>query len=603
MRLSPLFVFFVLLCGIAPATGVRMKHTVTLQPGWNAFFLPITLSDPAEKVFADWPVETVGYYDQNAFAKTQQFTVRADDSTLGAVDGGMKMWKRDGLGYSSFQLVAATGVYVTVNTNRTAFTAALYGEPSAYRVTWHVTDGTTVPLNYIGVSSWADANLLADGYFSGLDVNWISRYLIRGVPTAAVPSLTALGRVSSMSNGGAIAMDAAKVSDWSGVLHVSPANGIDLGTELSLSSVSVRNDATTNRTICIRLVESACNPENQEGRLELPVVKYLDVVRHSQWQESLADVPYECELAPGETLRLQLAVNRQEARYQSNPGEEYGGMIVVDDISVEQPSCFRTSIPFSVCSDGGLFERTRWPRGLWSATIRLDKVGRMIDENAADVEYVDVITVEQYTTYVEVTNENNQVTFERQTIDKSITNRVPVLTTPPVPVSKPMTVRALMHVDANGKLHLLQRARFSGRRLTAAVFPTDEPILPGTGEFGKNASFVWKVAEGSNVNPFRHAKHPDHDGKNADFSGPAPSGDDYDNYISTVKPELFTIENEVSFQWDASMATAWSPAETLKGTCSWTLKGLRREGALEMSGTFQMTRLTADDLEDLKEAF
>ena len=105
------------------------------------------------------------------------------------------------------------------------------------------------------------------------------------------------------------------------------------------------------------------------------------------------------------------------------------------------------------------------------------------------------------------------------------------------------------------------------------------------------------------MNPFRHAKHPDHDGKNADFSGPAPSGDDYANYLSTVKPELFTIENDLRLQWDATNAASWAPEETLKGTCWWTLKGLRREGALEMSGTFQMKRLSTDDLEELKEEF
>ena len=119
MKRCGLFVSSCLFCAAALATGVRMKHTVTLQPGWNAFFLPVTMAEPAEKVFAEWPVDTVGFYDQNAFARTQQFKTSAQDSTQGAVDSGMKMWKRDGLGYSSFQLVAANGVYVTVNTNRT----------------------------------------------------------------------------------------------------------------------------------------------------------------------------------------------------------------------------------------------------------------------------------------------------------------------------------------------------------------------------------------------------------------------------------------------------------------------------------------------------
>ena len=269
--------------------------------------------------------------------------------------------------------------------------------------------------------------LLPDGYLSGLDLNWTERYRIRGVPTAAAPSLSVIGRDSVVSDGGAVAMDATKVSNWSGVLNVEPVNGIDLGTNLNMAAVSIRNDAATNRIVRIRLESSAVDPAGGAGNLELPSVKFLDTVRHAQWQQSLAETPYECELVPGETLRLQLAVNREEERYQSNPGQEYGGVIVVDDVSSAEPSYFRTAIPFSVCSDGGVFERTKWPRGLWSASIRLDKVGRMIDESAPDVEYTDEIKIEQYMTYIEVTNADNQVIWEHRTIDKTITNRVPIL--------------------------------------------------------------------------------------------------------------------------------------------------------------------------------
>ena len=51
-----------------------------------------------------------------------------------------------------------------------------------------------------------------------------------------------------------------------------------------------------------------------------------------------------------------------------------------------------------------------------------------------------------------------------------------------------------------------------------------------------------------------------HDGKNADFDGPAPDGDDFNNYVATVKPELFSIANSLTLAWDATTAAACSYA-------------------------------------------
>ncbi|MGN0832286.1 MAG: hypothetical protein ACI4RD_01390 [Kiritimatiellia bacterium] len=592
--------FLVLAAGLASATGVRMRHTVTLQPGWNAFYLPITLDATADEAFADWPVETVGYYDQNAFMNTQQFTTSAADSTLGAIDVGMKMWKRNDPGHSSFQAVVANGVYVAVNTNRTAFVAELYGEPAAYRVSWHVSDGVTAPLNYVGVSSSGSAPLTAEGYFSGLATGWSARYRIKGVPTATVPALEDIARNPELPNGGAVAMDAATVSDWSGVLNVSPAHGLSLGTNLSVSAVVVRNDAATNRLVRVSLREG----EWADGVLHLPVptVMYLDPVRHDEWQASLRAAPYVCELAPGETLRLRLAVDRERELLAPVAGTEYGGVVDVEDVSAETPSGFRTSVPFSAQADGGEFRRTQWPKGLWSASVTLDRVGRMIDEKAGDVTYEGKVTEAEYTTYVVTTNDvTGTVATNRETVVIAVTNQVPVLATAPVPVVQPMTVRLLVHVDAAGAMNLMQRARFGGRRLTAAVLPTDAPVLPGSGTFGETANVAWTVGASSKVNPFRHAKHPDHDGLNADFDGPAPDGDDFSNYVATVKPELFSIANSLTLTWAASTAAAWSPEETLSGTCTWSLEGLRREGRIRMSGTFTMKRLTSADLAELKE--
>lgn len=590
--------------GGAFATGVQMKHTVTLKPGWNAFYLPISLTNSASEVFADWPVDSVGFYDQTAFAFTRQFSTGAADTTEGSVIPGMKLWVKGDLGHSSFDTLIANGVYVTVNTNRTDFTAELYGEPVAYRVAWHVSDGETKPVNFAGISSSQDVKLTADGYFNGLTTDWTNRYLVYGLPTSKIPLLNLIVKTPTLANGGVVAMDAKKISDWSGVLNVSPSAGITLGTNYNSSVVSIRNDAFETRRVRVSFREGQWPrvkaDEPSPLVLPVPTVMYLDSNVHTNWQASLRQVPYERELLPGETLKLRVAVDREKELLDPNVGTEYGGIIDVEDISSERPSYFKTSIPFSAESDGGAFWRTKWPKGLWVMNVKLDKVSRMIAQENVEM-YEDEVVEKHYIVDRILTDEDGVTTTNQEEKVTIVTNLVPVLATKPIPVVKPMELRLLMHVDANGAMNLMERARLGGRRLSAPVLPTDTPILPGSGKFGANAVFDWTVAETSKVNPFRHAKHPDHDGKSFDFKGPAPSGDDFENYSQVVKPELFSIMNKLSLDWNATTGTGWSPEEFLSGSCAWNLKGLRREGTIFMTGSFTMHRLSDDELNDLKD--
>jgi len=107
------------------------------------------------------------------------------------------------------------------------------------------------------------------------------------------------------------------------------------------------------------------------------------------------------------------------------------------------------------------------------------------------------------------------------------------------------------------------------------------------------------------VNPFRHAKHPDHDGLDWDFKDTLASGDNFTNYVAAVKPELFSISNRLEFAWDAHAGAAWNPTETLTGDCTWYLYGLRYEhgGVIKTGGTFTMKRVSKATLEAIKEEF
>jgi len=135
-------------------------------------------------------------------------------------------------------------------------------------------------------------------------------------------------------------------------------------------------------------------------------------------------------------------------------------------------------------------------------------------------------------------------------------------------------------------------------RVSTPFLPVDEPeIEAAAGSFGTTATFPFVVKETSKVNPMRHAYHPMHDGLKSDFKTAAPSGDDLENYVSTVKPEVFSITNTVIFNWNGTSGTAWNPDEKVSGTIQWDFDGIRHEGTIHAKGTFTMKRVTKGLLE------
>ena len=586
----------IVLCLAANATGVRMAHDIVLKGGWNAFYLPVTPDVTCDRLFGDWPTDMVGCYDPEAYLRTKQFDRTADDSTQGAISPRYKVWVRGDALRSTLLAPPGDAVYIVNITNANGFTARVVGEPRAMRNVWHPTTGGNVPVNYLGISTdGARADLTADGYLMGLDTGWISRWTVGGRATAEKPTLTAITRAAAVDDGAAVAMDAIRASEWSGPLFVSPALGFDLGTNGTMGVLKVRNDSGTNRTVRVDFSPGEVSEDPFQINLPFPKLLSFDPARQGGWNAEFRDTGYVCELRADETLELRLAVDR-ETELLGPAGTEYGGILRVTDVSPESCSHFQTAVPFSAKSDGGEFRRTKWPKGLWVADLTLEKVSQLLPEELHRFE-----TVVSTNTYWEVDDEQTPATSNLVTTVE--TNEVEVSATTPVAAGSPMKLRLLVHVDYNGVMNLMARARLGTRRVTAAALPADQPILPGAGTFGVAAAFNWTVAETSRVNPFYHARHPDHDGLRADFQKPAPSGDDFNNYNSAVKPELFSVANAVSFAWNATTGAAWSPEETLSGTCSWTLTGLRREGGIETTGAFTMKRISALDLDELKEDF
>ena len=194
----------------------------------------------------------------------------------------------------------------------------------------------------------------------------------------------------------------------------------------------------------------------------------------------------------------------------------------------------------------------------------------------------------------------------------------------PAPAGGVLKLRLPLHVDAEGKVRLLQRVVAAGEadaagnlayrlyageaeppatasqalRISSAVLPTETPVVEASfADFSSEvgiASFEFTVAADGATSLLRHPYHPQHDGLRWDFSTPAPSGDFIDNYKGEVKPETFSVKNTLMLSFDfGAGASRWDPQDAVSGACQWTFSGLRREGDLVASGPLSLKRVSA----------
>ena len=576
--------------------SVKVAQTIKLVQGWNAVYITVAPDETADEIFRTWPVEKVGVYDPAAFLTTKQYS--QSGSTEGMTPEGFRMWYRDDPGLSRFKRIAANTVYVCLVTNSCGWTGTVYGRPSAPRITWHPSS-TNEPMNFVGFSLAADQKVTLENYFNGLDVGNVTySYVLGGGDTSKFALGPATG-MTSFSNGCVVVMTASKVSDWSGVLNVSPMSGLDFSTNGTYRSLLVRNDSAKPRLVSFELGSGAAAKEGDvPPQLQEEFLLLRDeTVSTNGWIRFSTTQPFQKEIAAGETLELTFALDR--TKIPGDAGTYYGSILTIKDITADG-SHMRVSLPVEVTSDGGVASEYAWPKGVWLAAGELDAVS-----------------------FVEPTADGFDLT--------------------PVPAGGKMKVRLPLYVAEDGTMKLLQRfihgtdadgrthvysAREESeypvpigdaKRVSSSVLPIDEPVIGvyettnvfevvvtnGTevttnevttvttnGAFGTTATFAFTVGERSSVSPFRHAFHPSHDGLKWDFKTETPSGDNFYNYVSTVKPETFSVVNRVTFAWDESSGAAWVPEERLSGVLTWELDGVRHEGTLRMTGRFTMRRIT-----------
>ena len=554
----------------AAGADVVTTQTLELKYGWNAVYVEVSPLVPLDEVFADWPVESVGFYDPVSFLATRQFDTgeAGDDPSSGPV----AEWVRGMPLASNADHIPPGTVALAFSTNAEPTAVSVTGVPAAPRVTWHVT-GTNDVFNFVGFSLHDGASVYPADYLAGFNGDILKGgiYKIGGRTPGESPKI--VNAYSEKVRDGDVRLVASSVQgSWSGALFVSPMNGPDFGTAGTKATVSVRNDGGSSRTVAVDFLEDTawCAIALPRGALHL---RDADVAAtNAAWSAfplSGARIA-EKRLEADETWKLELGLDRSKLAFAAK-GTPFGALLRVTD--VDGGSAMRVDIPLSGAASGESAAATAWPAGLWVADVAFNKVLR-----------------------------------------------------PGAPAATATggraKVRLLVHIDGEGKVRLLQRVVVAGTedesgtlryrlyvgkaqvppaasvamRISAVTLPTETPVIEaeGGGSFaGGGLSFAFTVAGDGPTSLLRHPFHPQHDGLRWDFTTSTPSGDDFQNYVSEVKPETFSVSCHISLALDLDGGeAAWNPEGEKAGTCRWTFSGLMRQGDVEISGPMTIKRVS-----------
>ena len=567
---------------LLPLSAVALPHvqeTLSLTAGWNAVYIESTPDNPVcEDFFRDTSVIAAAAYQSDADADTAQYDNSGNEIVKPRIV--FLQWNR-GEKISSLQSIGGGGAYLLFATN--AENIVFYGVPSAPKMTWRkvAASETNELFNLVGVSS-ASETVPINSYFGegpfGLSKTERAIYSIVGndpnAPTLKNAEQAAFGRATPIYSGKAYALTSTAYGSWPGVIGVNE-DGVAFGSDANYASIKVQNCGTTNHTFKFTVVRSDDSAVTGE---ELPPISRalprVDAFSERQYTNVAESAEWMVELAPDAETEQVFSLDRSKLE----AGKEYGAILVIDDLG---PSKMRVRVPIMVAEAPESAE-AKFPVGLWSGYIQMETVSRLDDTNSI-----------------------------------------------PVKAGGTLKMSVMMHVAPDGAVKLLQRVAAgvdtngtprlfrelesvpaevqNARRFSTVMMSVDNPVVVANagGEFGKGLAFDWTIGERASDNPFRHAWHPDHDGKKADYSGPAPSGDDLANYANPIKPELWSITNRMEFSWHknndphADVDFEWNSSEKTAGFVTWTVGGLTAKHPIVSLGVFVLQRvINAAEVED-----
>ena len=619
--------FFLLLAlGLAFHADALMPHVsqnISLSYGWNAVYVEVSPEQTADELFASWPVDHVSLYDPASFLATRQFS--AEWNSQGLPREAMAVWYRGVPEASSLKSVPAGSVLVTFCKSEN-FLATLYGAPAAPRTTWHVT-GTNTVHNFVGFSVSQETDIAA--YLEGSpceNVKSLKYYRVGGDDPNAVPNAReVLSWDNTVANGDVLLLPSDAISDWSGVLYVSPMNGVNFGQTGTKAGFSIRNDGTANREVRIELVQ-ALNHDELFNSPILPLnvfMRDMDVaVTNAGWgmgeRDSYYGVAWYKTLSPGATWRIEVGLDRNGLQNgDRRKGLPFGALLKITEDTAAHA---RVLIPIYGETSGE--EPTDWQNGLWVADVAFDSI-QMIEQKWI----VESNMVERAVVSTNTAGNVVSVTTNMEEVLVVTTNAVNTALNEMSQTGGKFKLRLPIHRDRGGKMRLLQRVVVAGdvaadgtynyslyagtasppdtaktlMRISAVCLPTETPVVLASQDdlfesyaVGENAAkFEFTVGANGATSLLRHPYHPQHDGLRWDFATRAPDGDDVYNYKSDVKPETFSVKNEIKLTIAIGQEVApWNPVETFNGMCEWTLSGLRHDGKIVVSGPLVLKRVS-----------
>ena len=553
--------FSLLLFASAAFALPHVEETMTLTNGWNAIYLESTPTNAVcEDFFVGAPVARVASYHSDAYSSTRQL---ADDGTeIAQKPVSYHVWVPGDETASTMSALGGGRVYMIYATNDWSKTDFI-GVPAAPQQTWRATSGDSGFMNLVGVSADTSDYVTAKTYFGEGPFGTSSgvAYQIAGTNSAAPTFMPmTLGARTKLQGGKAYALTATKDGDWPGVIGFSGVSSVAFGSD-DFASVTLKNFGTTNHTFRVTIIASADTTEQVPPLMR----KVKDEHGDESWTNVTAGVSWDVELA-AEALAVQkFAVKRADM----TPGVTYAAVMQIEDAD-EGGTQMRVRIPVTVEEKSA--DEAAFPTGLWAGFIQMETVSSLT---------------------------NTTPTAAAGTLKMNILVHVPASGTPQ------LLQRVAAGVDADGKMRLFKELSSAKafcdnpRRLSSVMMSVANPIVDASAHttFGDQLQFAWTVDANARDNPFRHAWHPDHDGKTADYSGDVVSGDDLANYVNPVKPELWSVTNTLYLSWHKrNIATEdidfeHNPNETTAGFATWTVGGLLSSGPIYSMGIFYLKRI------------
>jgi hypothetical protein len=357
----------------ARAGVVELEQTLSIKYGWNALYVEVQPDASLDEIFSEWPTDSVGLYDPASFLATRQYSATSESQCMAIAP--IAMWHRGQPAATEAVSLPANTVCIFFSTNTAATHLKFRGVPAAPRTTWHVTSAKK-PYNFFGLSLQDGAGTTVGDILDGFPgINSLSGiYRIFGTNAAVAPALTRIYATTKLYDANVLLVPSAEISDWSGVLNVSPMDGLDYGTNATLRVLSVRNDGTQRPTAAIDLVPSV----SAEGARDLlPALHLRDTavaVTNAAWVAPASPRLASKVLEPGETWKLEVGLDRSLFDDDVR-GTPFGAVLrITDDGGASKwrvdvplqtnPPSSRNSSPSATSSPSGWTSTAAKPRGI-----------------------------------------------------------------------------------------------------------------------------------------------------------------------------------------------------------------------------------------------